>query len=272
MFLFSTATVRFVISSLLISVFFGSQAWACPKPITISYGPYVSLLTIKHNFGHIHEELARQTDCPVEYILYSNFDHYINSLVRQKHTITFVPKVYMSGLNELGYGFVSRLIQPDKLLRIIVRRESGVHSIKDLGGKKILALSPFSGSGARLLEKLSEHEILSRVKVEYGGNYESMLFSVIQGKADATIVVPQYWNIFDKRVREKYLKVIYSIPVGSPHYAILGEHEELGGILKGVLNNESVLKWGKPEEVKNTVPSLHNLFMRRYQALNSVKN
>ncbi len=248
---------------LILLLLFSVNAAACKEPITISYGPYVTLLTVNSFFSELHDDLSEATGCLVEYKLYKDFDTFIDSLIRQEHALSVVPGSYLGALKGLSYKHIASIKNTNETTRVLVRASSNIKSLNDLTGKHVMAISPFSESGARLLQALDDKKLLPFVRMEYGHNYESMVFSVISGKADAAVIIPEYWELLDKGIRTRSLNIIAKLPYLTAGFVMLPSDHKLDNILLKLLLKNQGLAWDKPVLPVSGLEVIDKLIKRR---------
>ncbi len=248
---------------LMFIIFFSSHIAACDEEVSISYAPFVSLLTVTQVFDDLHSSLEKETGCYVSYKLYKSFDLFIDDVINKKSTFSVVPASYVAALKLLGYEFVAEVEHENHKAKVIVNRSSAIKSIDDLMGRSIMLISPFSESGARFIDVLDRKDMLTQVRLDYGGNYESMVFGVMRGKADAAVIIPHYWDLLDTRIRTRHLKVIGEVELGVGGFVMLPGNDHLVGPLLNSLKKNKIIKWGAPKGHINTLPSLQAYMMKR---------
>lgn len=247
---------------LCLSLCLCTNALACHKPISISYGPFVSLLIVKKFFGDFHQELEKHTGCKVNFKIQRDFHEFTMGLFRREHTLAILPGPYFNVLKKIGYVAVASqvLLEPRKNY-VISLKKSNFTDIQSLQGRKVLVSSPLASSGSYFLQTLTELDILNQVEIEYGNTYDSMMLSVLRKEADAAVMIKEYWHLLDDNLRENQLDVVAVLEANaSTEFVIQKERQALSPMVYEALQS-SYLKWGKANQTATGSSLLEKLLM-----------
>ena len=257
--------MRFFLFLFLLSPF----AWSCERPLTINYGPYVSLLVIETFFGEFHAELEKSTGCKVDYQLHRDFETYLISLFRKEKSMTLAPSAYYQILSDSGYIQVASEKQAKhKHLHIIARKNASIESIEDLVGRRVAVISSLSSSGSYFIEALKSRDLLSKVEIHFGGAYDTMILSVIKNEFDAAVIVQEYWKLLDQRIRDSQLKVIATLITSpfSDFYVDNAIKRYIPEIKQAI--QKMPITWGEPSQQAAGSKLLQDLLQKKQQQFN----
>lgn len=239
---------------------FSNSTLACNEPIRFLYGPYVTLLMVQKLLAPMHEQVALQTGCEVEYTLSNGFEDLADKLVELNHDYSLVPSSYSAITLEMGYERFASIAVQNRYIYIVAKMESNINSMADLVDKTLLSISPLSESGAIFEQKLREMGIRQRVRIVNGNNYEQNIFKVLTGEAEAATVISIYWDQLDSFVKSKKLKVISRLKANPAELVKRHGREELDRQVMLVLKKDQRLKWEKAsheliynQELKDTL-------------------
>ena len=247
-------------------VIFSPLLFACNQPLTISYAPFISLLLVNELLGEFHRELQAETGCKVEYSLSNNFESFLLDVFRKKSQMTLVPTAYSTVLQRTGYQVIaSERSHVRREFVIISNKLSGIQTIDDLAGRKIQVISQLSSSGDYLLELLEQKGLMASVKVHYGGTYDVMVLSVLKNQVDAAVIIPEYFNAVDKRLRERKIKVIGTIRVNSDvDLLAVNIDDKTIPIIRKALRHTPI-EWGDPLTSERGSKNLRMLLDKKYK-------
>jgi ABC-type phosphate/phosphonate transport system substrate-binding protein len=232
------------------------SALACDKPITIAYGPYVTLLMVNQFLVSAHEELEAETGCEVKYTLFDSFDGLIESIVKKEHAMAGVPGSYTASLQLIGYEQVATLDLGENDSYLVVHKNSEIESLENLSGKKVMFMGGLSESGASLLRALKDTKVIDAVVLENKSSYENMLISLIRKEVDAVMVVTEYWRLLSKNIRESSLRILYREPGNLMDYIVQTNNEVLKVKFRNALRRDAKLKWIDPEVARYRFPAI----------------
>lgn len=238
--------MRVLLISLVIG--FSAQAMSCEKPITINYAPFVSLLVVQKYFGGFHQHLKETSGCLIDYKIQQNFEDFIESLFRHEHTLAIVPGPYFDILKNLDYVAIASKAQTEtRKTYVISRKEDSFINMQSLSGRKVLVSSPLTSSGSYFVEELMKLNLVDKVQIEYDNAYDAMLLNVLRNSVDAVVVIEEYWNILDDKLKAHKLKVLAEIDSpASIEVVLLKERQELASIVFDALQL-SEIEWAAPK-------------------------
>lgn len=250
----------------ILLLFFSTSILACDKPLTVNYGPFVSLLVVEHFFGEFHKSLASKSKCKVDFQLNKDFDQFVQSLFEKTHTLAVVPSAYHETMVRLGYvHFSSEYNEKARQFHVIAKRKSGINKLEDLSGRKVLIMSSLSASGSYFIEELDKLGLLPKVELHYNFAYENMVLAVLKNEVDAAVIIQGYWNLISPSIRENQIKIIKSISTKSDaHFYILKEYSSLIPIANESLKS-SAIEWGNPTIYESDSALLKGLLKERLE-------
>jgi ABC-type phosphate/phosphonate transport system substrate-binding protein len=235
---------------------------ACDQEVQIAYPPFVSLLTVSKFFSHFHQQLESEMDCGVNYVLNKSFDDVLDGLLEYRYNAVLLPGAYVPMATELGYELVSTLKRNNSIF-IIARHDFKGDDYTDFAGLNILILDHFSASGARFEQALLDSGMHSKVTLLEGQSYERMMLSVMAGKADMAVIIPEYWALLSPDIRDKHLKIVKKMRSLSAGFVVPPDSLKFSKVLYQVLKNETVFTWGEPEIETEHLPLLDKYIKNR---------
>ena len=245
----------------------------CEEPITISYGPFVTLLVVQKYFGEFHKRLEESSGCIVRYKIQRDFDQFLMALFRREDTLAVVPGPYFNVLKEMDYLAVSTQVRVEPRVSYIVSKKGkDISRLNDLAGRKVLVSSPFASSGSFFVQALTDQGLLKQVKVEYDHAYESMLFAVLRNEADAAVLIEEYWFSLDERIRSNNLSLVAKLKSdASTEFVIVKERQKLAPVILDALQ-ASEITWGPPATKAIGSPSLEALLFNKLEQFNKAQD
>ncbi|MGB3667815.1 MAG: PhnD/SsuA/transferrin family substrate-binding protein [Bermanella sp.] len=223
------------------------QVFACDKPITISYGPYVSSMVVDTYFGQFHKNLQASTGCDVEFRIQQDFEQFIEALFRREAALSLVPGPYFNIIKSLGYVAVSsQILAAPRFTYVVAKKETLLFNLNDLKGRTVLAASPYASSGSFFLQALINENLSDQVQIQYGYSYDRMIMDVLKNGTDAAVLIEEYWALVDPRLKTHHLNVVAKLSSNaSSEFVILEERQHLATVILDALQ-ASKLKWGPP--------------------------
>lgn len=197
-----------------------------PNTIKVAFLPLYSPLTIYKNFDPLMRYLTKKTGYEFKLVIPKNFEEFIQ--------IVSTGKVHFSYQNPYIYAIIAKKY-PLKVLAItvgeecslgnkkeicggktfrgviIVRKDSPIKSLKDLIGKKIFIVSPYSAGGFLsqkiFLEKrgLNVYKDFNLIDAK---RQEKVIIGVYRGEADAGFVREASLSVFSQEVDMSQIKVL----------------------------------------------------------------
>jgi ABC-type phosphate/phosphonate transport system substrate-binding protein len=222
------------------------------------------MLVVEKYFGKFHKRLERNTGCAVRYRIQKDFEYFIESMFKREYTIVLVPGPYFNVLKQLDYIAVSsQILSEPRHSYVVAKKEKGISNLMDLKGHKVVISSPFASSGSFFLQALKTNGLSNDVQVEGDYSYDRMVMDVLKNKADAAVLIEEFWALMDPRLRDTHLNVVAKLKSdASTEFLILKEQESLAPHVLTALQ-ASLLKWGKPAENAHGSASLEALLIEK---------
>jgi phosphonate transport system substrate-binding protein len=131
------------------------------------------------------------------------------------------PLTYIQASKRLGYVAIARDTTRIAGL-LVVLKEDGVKSAKELAGRKIAYSAPDAIGGTLLVQNYLARAGVApdRVETLYTGSHESAYRAVLEGKAAAAGGVPRSFNALDPGLREKLVILARTEEVAPQPFAV----------------------------------------------------
>ncbi|MGK0444427.1 MAG: ABC-type phosphate/phosphonate transport system substrate-binding protein [Bermanella sp.] len=245
----------------------------CEEPITISYGPFVTLLVVQKYFGEFHKRLEESSGCMVRYKIQRDFDQFLMALFRREDTLAVVPGPYFNVLKRMGYLAVSTQVRVEPRVSYIVSKKGkGISRLNDLVGRKVLVSSHLASSGSFFVQALTDEGLLEHVMVDYEHAYDSMLFAVLRNEADAAVLIEEYWLSLDEHIRNNNLSLVAEIKSdASTEFVMLKERHNIAPMVLDALQ-ASEMRWGPPATKAIGSPLLETLLLNKLEQFNKAQD
>jgi phosphonate transport system substrate-binding protein len=170
--------------------------------LTYAYLPQYSHKASYQRHHLLVDYLAQSTGLTIRQIFPDTFDEHINMVGRDLIDISFVnPFIYVQLSDRFGSKSLVRVVEPSGQLnfrgQIICRADnSHIHSLKDLKGKRLIAVDPSSAGGylfpwGLMLEQGLRQQDFTEISFAPGpgGKQEKVVLAVYSGKYDVAKLI-----------------------------------------------------------------------------------
>ena len=192
------------------------------SPITFGILPFVSTEQLVIRFSPIAHYLSKNLHVPVRIETAPNFVEFARRTHEdQRYDILFTaPHFYPQAHSKAGYRLIAGVDSPGMWAVIVVPRQSQIHSIDDLVGKRLATVHP-AGLATLLVRKhLSDAGIDPDVDITMIStpSHDASLLSSYHGVTDASALMSPPYEASSARVREN-MRVIAKTE-STPHIPI----------------------------------------------------
>jgi phosphonate transport system substrate-binding protein len=189
--------------------------------LTYAYLPQYAHKVSYQRHHLLVEYLAKTTGLSIRQVFPDTFDEHINMVGRGLIDISFVnPFIYVKLADRFGSKPLVRVVEPSGQLnfrgQIICRADnSHIHSIKDLRGKRLIAVDPSSAGGylfpwGLMLEQGLRSQDFAEITFAPGpgGKQEKVVMAVFSGKYDVGTIREGTLNLLADKINLKEIKVL----------------------------------------------------------------
>lgn len=200
-----------------------------PQKLNIAYGPLVDYINKQLNEDNVEIQIEAST----------NYQVY-EGKIKSKQPDILLPNPWQTLIAmDNGYSVVAMAGSPNDFKGLfLVRKDSGIHSIKDLVGKKI-SYPSYTALAAAIMPQyyMFKNGINPNKDVYnyYVGSQESSIENMYLKKVDVGVTWPPPWRMYQK-----------DHPMASQDIEVLAETEYL-------INNSVMVKDTLPEGVKDKI-------------------
>jgi phosphonate transport system substrate-binding protein len=189
--------------------------------LTYAYLPQYAHKVSYQRHHLIVEYLTRAIGLPIRQVFPDTFDEHINMVGRGLIDISYVnPFIYVKLADRFGSKPLVRVVEPSGQLNFrgqIICREDNVRirSVKDLRGKRLIAVDPSSTGGYLLpwgliLEQGLRQEDFAEIAFAPGpgGKQEKVVMAVYSGKYDVGTIREGTLNVLADKINLEEIKVL----------------------------------------------------------------
>jgi phosphonate transport system substrate-binding protein len=192
-----------------------------PAALTYAYLPQYAHKVAYQRHHLIVEYLAKATGLTIRQVFPDTFDEHINMVGRGLIDISYVnPFIYVKLADRFGSKPLVRVVEPSGQLnfrgQIICRDDNAqIRSIKDLRGKRLIAVDPSSVGGylipwGLILEQGLRQQDFAEIAFAPGpgGKQEKVVMAVYSGKYDAGTIREGTLDLLADKINLNEIKVL----------------------------------------------------------------
>jgi len=192
------------------------------SPITFGILPFISAEQLVIRFAPIANYLSKNLHVPVRVETAPNFIEFARRTHEdQRYDILFTaPHFYPQAHSKAGYRLIVSVDSPGMWAVIVAPRDSQIHNIEDLKGKRLATVHP-AGLATLLVKKhLSDADIDPDVDITMIStpSHDASLLSSYHGVTDASALMQPPYEAASQRVKEN-MRVIAKTK-STPHIPI----------------------------------------------------
>ena len=188
-----------------------------PKELTVQFVPSQNADTLEAKAKPLEKLLSKKLDIPVKVSVSTNYNTIVEAMKSKKVDVGFLPptaytlahdqkaadlllKAHRYGVNEDGSN--SKKLVDDYKSEILVKKDSGINSLKDLKGKKIALQDVTSTAGYTFpISTLKEEagiDATKDMKIVNVKGHDQAVISLLNGDVDAAAVFQDARTIVKK--------------------------------------------------------------------------
>lgn len=189
--------------------------------LTYAYLPQYAHKVSYQRHHLLVEYLAQASGLPIRQVFPDTFDEHINMVERGLIDISYVnPFIYVKLADRFGSKPLVRVVEPSGLLQFrgqIICRDDNVQirSIKDLKGKRLIAVDPSSAGGylfpwGLILEQGLRQQDFAEIAFAPGpgGKQEKVVMAVYSGKYDVGTIREGTLNVLADKINLKEIRIL----------------------------------------------------------------
>lgn len=268
---------------LLIYIFQTSPLFAAPpNELKMGIVPYKSPREIVGIYSPVASLLTKQLGVPVRVVTAIGFNQYMQRIYNKQYDIIVLGSTfYFKAHERAGYEAVARGYPPFRC-GIIVRKDSGIHDLKQLQGKRLAAVNIMDRGGYKLQERALRQIGLNPetdLELHFRGKHDAVIYAVLNGEDDAgairldTLQKPIFESVKDKldivyvspenpqfpfavkkdmdpALRRKIGDILCSITMNNPQTALILERMNIKGIEEVTPDDLELLRQKRQMEAK----------------------
>jgi len=189
-----------------------SQNACAQQALILARAPQLSPDIISKTWTPFVDYLKKETGRQISLKVYLKREEFERDILNGDVDLYFGNPAY-GIIGHLNHGYMPLIRSDRKLLEgiIVVRKDSGIHSIKDLENKKIAFPSPNAFAASKYIRSLFDSGELSSYSTVFTGSHDNTYRAVLVGEVAAGSGVTRTLELEDATLKEK-LKIIYTTP------------------------------------------------------------
>lgn len=240
--------------------------WACQKPISILYGPFITEWFINAQLKDTHNKIAEFTQCQVTFHISKNYLFYQNKIKQKEYDIVLVSSPQAPYILPIGYQRLAYGLGPVKL-GVYSRLDGNINTLKDLKNKQVLLNGDTSIAAIGWQHMSSKALKSNEVGIVYTVDTDALLIRLLKGDAQAATTFQPFYKRLPKSLQDKLI-LLDQIDIKHPG-AILLNKDRLSHLQNNI--KEAYLSTGNWHDENYQLeipisPSIHEKLINTFSA------
>ena len=197
------------------------RAGESSQALVFGFLPILSPQKLVARFGPLTDYLAEQLNRPVRLETAPNYEEFVRRTSKQRYDILFTaPHFYYLAQRQSGYRVLVRVDAPTMPAVIVARKDSDIHNLEDLRGKKLSTVDPLALGTALVKAHLSANNIDpdKDVTLVTTPTHNASLLSAYKRVTDAASLMLPPYNRAKPEIKNNM--IIIAKTAGTPHMPI----------------------------------------------------
>ena len=197
------------------------QSNAAEDPLVFGFLPILSPQKLVARFGPLTDFLAKQLHRPVRLETSADYAEFYRRAKARRYDIMFTaPHLYYIAQRQAGYRVLVRVDLPSMPAIIVARKDSNIHTLDDLRGKRLATVDPLALGTALVKAHLSASHIDPNKDLTLVATptHNASLLSAYKGVTDAALLMLEPYKRVAPEIKNDMIVIAQT--VGTPHMPI----------------------------------------------------
>lgn len=190
------------------------QVNASPRELTMGIFPYASTSQLVSHHKNIKKHINKSDTVHLSLVTATDVPTYLNNLKNFKYDLIYSAP-HIARFVEKKYGYIRVAMTTHQIRGVLLTgKNSSIHSIDDLKGKKLSMASPKTILHQIMLKQLNANNIHpgKDINLRVVNTHNNAIFDVINGESDAAITGIKLWKKLPSRHKQGLRQVSLTDP------------------------------------------------------------